>query len=1334
MKNAHIHTVFVVVILGLLVISLPAGPARATDHSGSITVNTTWYAADNPHVIVDDVSVADSTTLTLEDGVEVYFDPGMDLTVSYNLIAEGTSGNGILFTRNGASNGGKIGVGEDATFAYCTIESLNIGLHTGGGADTVSVSHCTFQDCHRGIWMEGGRVEMISCTVAGNSEYGLKGENGSVVPVFLDGNNVFENNYRGMWIRYVSGLSLTTGATFRNNTKVGLRLEHCTSNATIDHMIFESNDGLYGALYLESCGEFTLGSSNTFGGTGVENSWPVTINAPSFPSAASSGHIPTTGNTNNGIQVYGGWVSSDTVTWRSLGVDYIVTNYPNFSGTLEIEDGVTVKFDHEDYLRIGGTLNAVGSSGILFTRYQPDDQWAGLYFQSGSSGRLRHCTIEYANRSGNAGIYASEAFPSIEHCTLRNNYYGIRARDAAWPVLDTANIIQDNEYVGICFDQCTNPSLSNQTLTGHDNTYGAIYMTDTGEFTIGPGNTIGGLGQENSWPLTIDIGSYPSPASSGHIPSSGNTHNDIQVCGSSSDRSVTWPQVGCDYVVTGNPVVSEGGTLSIGDSVTVRFDNSRYLRVYGTLDAIGTGSILFTRYEPDDQWQGLQFQSGSSGTLRHCTIEHATYSITGYGVYANGAFPDIEHCTIRDNDYGVYATNVTALSLDTANTIQDNGLAGICCTQCTDPSLSNQILTGHDTPYSGSTYYGAIYMKETGEFTIGDGNTIGGPGQENSWPVTIDIGSWPSQVSDGHIPDSGNNNNGIQVLGDETAGSATWYELGVDYVVTSSPKILAGGTLTVSDSVTVRFDDADYLRVEGTLNAVGTGSILFTRYEPDDEWSGLRFYNGSGGTLRHCTIEHATAGYEHGGVYADGAFPSIERCTIRESDRGIFAENVASPVLDTANLIQDNEYTGIYFYNCTDASISNQTLTGHSGDEGAIHMSTCGRFTIGEGNVIGGAGQENSWPVTIDLGSWPSQSSLGRIPDSGNTENAIQVDGGYSADSVAWFPGAVDYVVTDHPTVQAGEILVIEDGVTVRFGGSKYLSISGTLTATGIPDTGIVFTGHGGSTWEGLKFNSGGRGELNSCTIESSNYGVRTYAGADSIFLDHCTLQNNGYGVYAQGGAFDLINNRIIGNASYGIYLAEAVPITFGSSPGEWNDIYDNGSGEGKDLRNGTLDTHAPYVYWGTVISSEIETRIWDVKDDGTLGEVCYAPWCNAAHDQTTALWLSIDIDDGAKSGRGDIRLDWTEYCGQAVDHYVVYRGTTAAVKGDSLAGTTDLWYLDAGTAGDTGTNYYYTVEVVDSLGQRFDSNQVGEFDVGLINGLKTMQDQRRGGAVQSSQ
>jgi hypothetical protein len=91
---------------------------------------------------------------------------------------------------------------------------------------------------------------------------------------------------------------------------------------------------------------------------------------------------------------------------------------------------------------------------------------------------------------------------------------------------------------------------------------------------------------------------------------------------------------------------------------------------------------------------------------------------------------------------------------------------------------------------------------------------------------------------------------------------------------------------------------------------------------------------------------------------------------------------------------------------------------------------------------------------------------------------------------------------------------------------------------------------------------------------------------------------------------------------------------------------------------------------------------------------------------------LAIDLLEG------DIYLWWTEpYSEGGVDSYVVYRSTSPGSLGDSLAGTTGIDYTDEGAAGNTGSNYYYTVKAVDGGGLKSgESNQVGEFDCGLIN------------------
>lgn len=98
---------------------------------------------------------------------------------------------------------------------------------------------------------------------------------------------------------------------------------------------------------------------------------------------------------------------------------------------------------------------------------------------------------------------------------------------------------------------------------------------------------------------------------------------------------------------------------------------------------------------------------------------------------------------------------------------------------------------------------------------------------------------------------------------------------------------------------------------------------------------------------------------------------------------------------------------------------------------------------------------------------------------------------------------------------------------------------------------------------------------------------------------------------------------------------------------------------------------------------------------------------------------LTIALEDGSRNIAGNIRLTWTEpYDDVGVTRYVVYRSNIATSLGDSLASTIDTTYTDAGAAGDVGTNYFYTVKAVDGDGNKStESNMVGEYDIGLING-----------------
>ncbi|MCP4570779.1 MAG: T9SS type A sorting domain-containing protein, partial [bacterium] len=91
--------------------------------------------------------------------------------------------------------------------------------------------------------------------------------------------------------------------------------------------------------------------------------------------------------------------------------------------------------------------------------------------------------------------------------------------------------------------------------------------------------------------------------------------------------------------------------------------------------------------------------------------------------------------------------------------------------------------------------------------------------------------------------------------------------------------------------------------------------ILFTRRDPADEWSGLTFSSGSGGTLEYCTFEHATR-YEGNAVYCNEAEPTFEHCTFRENDFGLYARNATLSLLNC--LVTDNLEYGVYLYGAAD--------------------------------------------------------------------------------------------------------------------------------------------------------------------------------------------------------------------------------------------------------------------------------------------------------------------------------------------------------------------------------------------------------------------------------
>lgn len=122
----------------------------------------------------------------------------------------------------------------------------------------------------------------------------------------------------------------------------------------------------------------------------------------------------------------------------TLGPGSFITDHNliiNFSDTLTISPGTTIKFSENTSLNVYGCLLAIGNTnqGIVFTSTGPATTWVGINFPSGKfaynpedevwKSKFRHCSFE--NVAGQGAIYftsslAVRAIDSISYCNFSN--------------------------------------------------------------------------------------------------------------------------------------------------------------------------------------------------------------------------------------------------------------------------------------------------------------------------------------------------------------------------------------------------------------------------------------------------------------------------------------------------------------------------------------------------------------------------------------------------------------------------------------------------------------------------------------------------------------------------------------------------------------------------------------------------------------------------------------------------------------------------------------------------------------------------------------------------
>ena len=336
--------------------------------------------------------------------------------------------------------------------------------------------------------------------------------------------------------------------------------------------------------------------------------------------------------------------------------------------------------------------------------------------------------------------------------------------------------------------------------------------------------------------------------------------------------------------------------------------------------------------------------------------------------------------------------------------------------------------------------------------------------------------------------------------------------LGSSYIIGEYPygnilSVPSGKTLNIESGVVLKFVASSVpgygssLEINGTLKAIGeeTKPITFTRFEESTgtHWIGIYFSSSSQDSILDWLI--------------------IEKA--RSWDGAHFAIKVDQSSVSFKNLTLEDYYNrwGILFSNSS-STIASSTFSGFNdssqgSEPGAIYLSQGSptiKNSIFKKNTYGikmeqGASpiieenyfEENKYPIYAS-DSYPSLTGNQFLR---NDVNGILIFGNLSQDTT-WKAG-ITYVIDYYIGVMASTTLTIEPGTIVKFkaasgapGYQAYFQVAGSLIATGIENSKIVFTSfnddeYGGDTnndgisttpnywdWKEITFFSGSSGSL----------------------------------------------------------------------------------------------------------------------------------------------------------------------------------------------------------------------------------------------------------------
>ena len=506
------------------------------------------------------------------------------------------------------------------------------------------------------------------------------------------------------------------------------------------------------------------------------------------------------------------------------------------------------------------------------------------------------------------------------------------------------------------------------------------------------------------------------------------------------------------------------------------------------------------------------------------------------------------------------------------------------------------------------------------------------------------------------------------------SSDTTWSLSNSPIILTGNVLVPNGVTLTIEAGVTVRINSEKYLKVQGSLIAIGTESnkITFTSNESspakgdwDKIWlaSTSTSFDGSDNYVSGTIFNHCIISYADEGLRLDDSSFYLVNSELTENNKGINFRKVINSVIDNNNF--NNNGSG--------------TSTSAGTEDNGIGSFTFTKFL---NNTF-----KNNTGDGLSFGGYRNNANNNLI------KNNISINNGGNGFYFGWgdvvrgfadntIDGNIIYNNSGNGITVGRDSNIIKKNFIVNNEGSG-INISGTYIYEGLTIENNIISGNLG-------------------------YGLDLTSNTNSLIRYNSILNSGGN---SENPSLGIPNSYIISNnntITYNtIYASENSAIELRYGPNTFNNnnfISTKGNYIFKLLTENNSDINAENNYWGTSTESEIQSVIYDYSDDFELGAVDYTPFLTSPN---TDAPISPPSNVTKQASGSDIVLSWSANGETDIAGYKLHYGSPT---GYSYSTTVDLGNVTTYTVtgGDITTEYSITAydSSIDGTDDMVDGNE----------------------------